>query len=238
LAHVVLDDRRWYYAFRDVEIIRHKMLSSEARLDVQDFGAGASRTRALAEIARRAASSARQGRQLFRLANWANPATILELGTAVGIGALYLQSGARSSRLITLEGSPALAAVARANLDALGFQNQLKILSGPFENNLQPALDQLQVLDFAYFDGNHRQAPTLAYFEKCLGYAQAKTVFVFDDVHWSEDMEAAWQQIQQHPRVTLTVDFWDLSLVFINPDFKQVQHLKIVPSSWKIWKFL
>lgn len=238
LAQVVLDDKRWYYAFRDVEIIRRKMLSSEVMLDVQDFGAGASRRRALPEIVRRAASSSRQGQQLFRLANWAHPATILELGTSVGLGALYLQSGARSARLLSLEGSAALAAVARTNLDALGFQQQSNILTGPFEDTLQPALDQLQVLDFAYFDGNHRQAPTLAYFEQCLRYAQAKTVFVFDDVHWSEDMEAAWRQIQQHPRVTLTLDFWGLSLAFINPDFKQVQHLNIVPSSWKIWKFL
>jgi predicted O-methyltransferase YrrM len=238
MAEAVLEDKRWYYAFRDVENIRQTMLKSRALVQVQDFGVGSSRTVSLKTVVDRASSSTRQGRQLFRLANWVNPDTILELGTSVGIGALYLISGARSAKLITLEGCPQTAATARENFDLLGFQQQATILVGRFEETLPEALQTLQQLDFVYVDGHHRGVPTLEYFEKCLPYAHEKTVFVFDDVDWSPEMAVAWRKIQQHDRVTLSVEFFDFAVAFINPDFKQKQHLNIVPSSWKIWKFI
>lgn len=238
LAEAVLDEHRWYYAFRDIESIRGKMLSSKVVLQVRDFGTGSDRLTPLRKLVRRTASSIGQGRRLFRLANWANPHTMLELGTSVGVGTMYLKAGALSARFLTLEGCPQTAGVARANLDLMGYKDQVEVVVGDFVKTLDPALKKLQTLDFVYFDGNHRQAPTLEYFEKCLSFAHDKTVFVFDDAHWSAEMNAAWDRIQQHPRVTLTVDFFDLSLAFINPDFKQKQHLKIVPSRWKIWKFL
>jgi len=237
LAETVLDDKRWYYAFRDVEMLRGKMLSSDIVLNIRDFGTGEDRKEPLRKIVRRAASTTRQGRRLFRLANWANPHTMLELGTSVGIGSMYLISGAGAARMVSLEGCPETAHVARTNLELVGLQGKVDIRTGPFDQTLPPALEHLKEVDFVFFDGNHRTAPTLEYFEKCLQFAHKKTVFVLDDVHWSATMEAAWSQIQQHPRVTLSIDFFGLSLVFINPDFKQKQHLKIVPSSWKIWKF-
>jgi hypothetical protein len=61
-------------------------------------------------------------------------------------------------------------------------------------------------------------------------------VFVFDDMYWSREMMEAWKQIKAHPRVRLTVDFYDLSLVFINPGIKVQQHWKVVPQWWKPWK--
>ena len=237
LANAVLEDERWYYAFRDVEVIRAKMRSSQAILQVRDFGTGNDRQIPLNHVLRRAASSAGQGKQLFRLANWANPDTMLELGTSLGIGAMYLMSGARTARFVSLEGCPQTAEIARTNIDLMGFGSQVEVMVGPFEKTLQPALEKLQTVDFVYLDGHHLQAPTLAYFEKCLQFSTERTVFVFDDMHWSAEMVAAWAQIQQHQQVTLTVDFFDLSLVFINPNFKQKQHLKIVPSRWKFWKF-
>lgn len=237
LAETVLENKHWYYAFRDVEVLRNKMLSSNIVLNLRDYGTGENQKAPLRKVVRRAASSTRQGRQLFRLANWANPSTMLELGSAVGIGSMYMISGAGAATMISLEGCPESAHVARTNLELLGFQEKVTIKTGPFDQTLQPALEQLGSIDFVFFDGNHRMAPTLEYFEKCLSFAQEKTIFVFDDTHWSAAMEAAWVQIQQHPRVTLTVDFFDLSLAFINPDFKEKQHLKIVPSRWKIWKF-
>lgn len=238
LAEAMLNDKNHYYAFRPIEKIRNRMLRSNIILQVQDFGTGNNRREPLKKLVRRAASSPRQGQQLFRLANWANPGTMLELGTSVGLGAMYLLSGAGAARLLSLEGCPETAAVARSNFELMGFKKRAEILVGPFEKTLQTALEKLQTLDFVYLDGNHQQAPTMEYFEKCLLFSNEKTMFVFDDAHWSMEMEAAWVQIQQHPRVTLTLDFFDLSLAFINPDFKQKQHLKIVPSSWKIWKFL
>jgi predicted O-methyltransferase YrrM len=241
LVNDVLEDRRWFYAFRDVEAVRDKMLSSSARIEVTDFGAGAGnqavvkRKTNVAALARRSGSSPDQGQMLFRLVEWAQPKTILELGTSVGISALYIASAARTARIVSLEGCAECAAVARVNLDILELRN-VEVRSGEFSATLVPALETLGFADLVFVDGNHRSAPTLEYFETCLRYARDQTVFVFDDVHSSADMSGAWQKIRSHPRVTLTVDFFELSVVFINPDFREKQHFCAVSSRLKPWK--
>lgn len=239
LAQAVLDDRRDYYAFRDVEELRERMLASEAALEVTDYGTGAAngvKKRSLRSIVRRAGSSARQGRRLFRLAQWLAPKTVLEMGSSVGISTLYMASAVRNARMLSLEGCPQTAAVAQNNLKAMDLR-QAEIVTGPFERTLIPALQHLQQVDLVFIDGNHREEPTWQYFEQSLPFSHDHTVFVFDDTHWSAGMQAAWQRIQQHPRVTLSIDFYDFALVFLNPDFKVRQHWSIVPAWWKLWKF-
>lgn len=254
LACAVIEDKRWFYAFRDVEAMRYKMLASDVRLNVIDYGAGnlnamesvgngqhpivVGKKRSVRSIARLAGSSARQGRMLFRLAHYLQPRTMLELGTSVAIGAMYLASAAREARFCTLEGSPEIAQVARVNLECLGLEKNVEVTEGPFEQTLTTVLQDLKRLDFVFFDGNHRPAPTLQYFEACLAFSHDKTVFVFDDAHWSEGMSGAWEQIKCHHRVMLTLDFFELSLAFIDPGFKEKQHLQILPARWKPWRFL
>ena len=65
-----------------------------------------------------------------------------------------------------------------------------------------------------YFDANHRYEPTLRYFETCLRKAGEHTVFVFDDIYWSAEMKQAWKEISTDPRVSLSVDFFHIGLVF------------------------
>lgn len=237
LAQALLYDRRWYYAFNDIEAIRQRMLQSDVVLHFTDFGAGqASGSVPLRRVARRSASSSQQGQRLFRLANWAQPRALLELGTSIGIGTMYLASGVRDARFITLEGAVDCAAVAQSNLALLGLPH-VEVRSGEFDTTLTSALADVSPVDLVYLDGNHRRAATLAYFEQCLASAHTNAIFVFDDVYWSEEMTVAWTEIQNHPQVTTTVDFFDLSLAFINPDFREKQHFRIVPYWWKPWKF-
>lgn len=237
----VLEDRRWFYAFDDVEAIRARMMNSTVALEVTDFGASGSgqtvsQKKTLRHIARVAASSPAQGRRLFRLAQWLKPGHILELGTAVGVGTMYLASAARNARFITLEGSEACTHVARANLGILHLNHSVEVLHGPFKDTLSRALQSLGRVDLIFFDGHHRKTPTLTYFEQCLPYVHDRTVLVFDDIWWSPDMAEAWAQIRQHPRVTLSIDCYDLGFVFLNPDIREKQHFRLAPATWKPWK--
>jgi predicted O-methyltransferase YrrM len=237
LCNAVLEESRFYYAFRDIERLRQQMLASQASIQQTDYGAGgpAHAPRKIADIVRNAGSSSRQGRWLFHLVRHLQPASILELGTSLGLGTLYLAGGAPAAKIITLEGCPQTAAVARQHFGMQG-QDRIQLRTGPFENSLLPVLEDLGAVDFIFFDGNHRPEPTLHYFEACLKAAHPNTVFVFDDMYWSVGMRQAWLQIQQHRQVTLSVDFFDLSMAWINPDFKVKQHFRLVPERWKPWK--
>jgi hypothetical protein len=52
-------------------------------------------------------------------------------------------------------------------------------------------------------------------------------IFIFYDIHWSQEMEEAWSEIQEQPSVTLTIDLFFIGLVFFSPDFKEKQHFTI-----------
>jgi predicted O-methyltransferase YrrM len=213
----IIHHKGHFPAYDTIEALRHRLLEDQTLLEVTDFGAGshvgATRQRKVADIARTAAKPARLGQLLFRLANHFQPATMLELGTSLGLTSGYLGLARQNSDFYTFEGCPAIAAQARKNLDALGL-NQVKIVEGNLDQTLSQTLQRLEKVDFVFFDGNHRLEPTLRYFEECLTKAHEGSVFIFDDIYWSGEMAQAWQKIKQHPRVLLTVDLFYMGLVF------------------------
>ena len=208
----------FFGAYGLVEARRQQLLASAASISVTDFGAGshtgAGRSRRIADIARTAAKPAPLAQLLFRLVNYFRPATILELGTSLGLTTAYLAAADSRHRVVTFEGCPNVAAVARATFSALQLSN-VEIVEGNIDHTLAPALAALPgPVNLAFFDGNHRYEPTLRYFELCLAHRTDDSVFVFDDIHWSADMERAWEAIKAHPDVTLTVDLFYIGLVF------------------------
>lgn len=207
-----------FSAYARVEARRAELLNSAASISVTDFGAGshtgAGQQRRIADIARTAAKPPGLAQLLFRLANYFRAATILELGTSLGLTTAYLAAADSRSQVFTLEGCPNVAAVARETLAALHLTN-VSIVEGNIDDTLAPTLSALPApVDFAFFDGNHRYEPTLRYFELCLAHRTDNSVFVFDDIHWSEEMERAWEFIKAHPDVTMTVDLFYIGLVF------------------------
>ncbi len=242
----VLEDDRWFYAFSSVERLRQKMLEGNAQIQVTDFGAGShgappaaeKRLTPLRQIVRRAASRPEQGRRLFRLAAWLKPKIVLELGSSVGIATTYLAHAARRGQVYALEGCAQTAQILQTNLDTLQTRNAT-IVPGNFDDTLAPLLNRLTgPVDLVYFDGNHRREPTLRYFEQCLAHTGPNSVFVLDDIHWSPEMDEAWDAIRQHPRVALTIDCYDLGFVFFKDDFREKQHFRLVPFWQKPWRVL
>ena len=209
-----------YAAYARVAKRRQELLASDQVLQVTDFGAGSQvagaggRRRAVRDIARHAAKAPRLAQLLFRLVNHFQPATTLELGTSLGLTTAYLALADSRRQVITFEGCPNTANVARETLEKLGIKN-VRLVEGNLDHTLPATLASLpQPLDFVFFDGNHRYEPTLRYFEECLTKAHEHSVFVLDDIHWSAEMERAWAAIKAHPSVTVTIDLFFVGLVF------------------------
>lgn len=207
-------------AFGPIEARRRELRRSPQTIAVTDFGAGSQvagaggHERRLRDIARHAAKPPRLAQLLFRLVNHFQPATILELGTSLGLTTAYLAAADSRHQVITFEGCPNTAAVARETFEKLGLKN-VQLITGNLDQTLPATLATLaKPVDFVFFDGNHRYEPTLRYFEQCLAKAHENSVFVLDDIHWSAEMEQAWAAIQAHPAVTVTVDLFYVGLVF------------------------
>ena len=58
----------------------------------------------------------------------------------------------------------------------------------------------------AFIDADHLEAPTLDYMRSILAAVAEEAVLVFDDIHWSPGMTAAWSTIAADTRFALTLD--------------------------------
>ena len=125
-----------------------------------------------------------------------------------------------------MEGSKELASVARQNLKNLELKN-LEIVEGNFDNTLLTIIYQLTSVDFAFIDGNHRQEPTERYFNQLLSKTNNDSIFVFDDIHWSKEMEAAWENIKKHEAIRCSIDLFFIGIVFFRKEFQEKQHFTI-----------
>ncbi len=206
-----------YYLYKHIEKRREELLDSDEKISFTDFGAGKTEanvsTKKIKDLARYSAKSAKYGQLLFRLVNHFQPKQVIELGTSLGLTTLYLASGNSQTQVLTIEGSETVVKIAKQNFEHLQLKNIIQVV-GNFDEVLSPELKRFQKVDVVFFDGNHRKEPTLAYFNLCLQKATENSVFIFDDIYWSDEMIQAWNEIKANNQVTVTVDLFFLGLVF------------------------
>ena len=226
----VLNDRTVYPAYSQVESLRQQLLQNREMIRVEDFGAGSvyqsEKIRRIGSIARNAAKPAKYGQLLFRIAHQYQPDNILELGTSLGLTSAYLASANPGTRLTTFEGAHEIAVRAKANLSSLGLQ-QVQVIEGDFEQTLPVFLRSAGEIGLAFIDGNHRKVPTLRYFDWLLEHQGNDSIFIFDDIHWSREMEEAWETISQHPAVRCSIDLFFIGIVVFRKEFREKQQFTI-----------
>lgn len=234
-----IEDHRHYYIFDRVVTVREKLALNDDLIPVVDYGAGSQvgdkSNIKVNKIARYSAISPAAGRLLFRIARFLHPGTFLELGTSLGISAIYQISANIRGHLTSIEGNPAIAELARKNLKAEGF-DQVRVLDGPFREILPDLLSQSAPVDFFHFDGDHRYGPTIENFERCLLACSPNSVFCIGDIYWSAEMEKAWNYLKQHPRVRLSIDLFHFGLLFLRTEQLEKQDFTLVPAWMKPWR--
>lgn len=207
-----------FYLFSQIEALRESMKYDDRTILMEDFGTGENREIRVRDIAKKSLKRTRLAQMLFRVVNFTNAKNVLELGTSLGITTAYLASPSSDIKCISLEGSQAVAAIAGENFEKLEITNA-KVKVGNIDVTLQQALEELGSVDVVFFDANHRKEPVLRYFSQCLEYIHPETVFIFDDIHWSADMEKAWCTIRNHEKVTAAFDLFESGIVFFSSNF-------------------
>ena len=216
LDDVVYDKSR-FKEYEKVDSIRKELLNRTDEIEITDLGAGStvnpSNRRKVADIAKNSAKGGKWGELLFRLAKHFQPKTMIELGTSLGIGSLYQALGNPNGNLTTFEGCPKTATVAQKQFAKANVSPT--VIEGNFDDTLQPFLDSIEKLDWAFIDGNHQKEPTLQYFNQCIEKCHNDSVLLFDDIYWSKGMAEAWQNIKADERVTVTLDLFQVGIVFL-----------------------
>lgn len=215
--------------YQDIEELRVALLKDDREITVTDLGAGShvnnNRSKQIKQIAKNALKPAALAKLIHRIAADCEPETIIELGTCLGITTSYLAKATSGGKVISIEGCPQTAAVARENVASLGLNN-VEILTGNFDEVFPRVLGKQLKVDFLFIDGNHRKQATLDYFNMALPLVHERSVLIFDDIYWSKGMEEAWEEIKSHPQVSVSVDLFWIGLVFFRPG-QAKEHFKV-----------
>lgn len=213
----VVAPEKEYYVFKKIEKLRNKLLKSKKIISITDFGAGSkvnnSHIRRISSIAKHTLKPAKIGQFLFKTILYFKPKYIFELGTSLGITTLYLAKANTTSTVITFEGCPELSEIAANHFEKLQADN-IRSIPGNIDLTLIKNIEFFSQTDLVFFDANHRHHSTKDYFKACLSKVNENSIFIFDDIHWSTDMERAWKEIKDDPAVTLSIDFFFLGIVF------------------------
>jgi predicted O-methyltransferase YrrM len=226
----VLNDKKKYDVYDAIEKQRQVLLKDKTIIEVEDFGAGSTviktKQRVVKDIAASSLKPKKYSQLLFRMIQFYNKENVLELGTSFGITTSYMSSAKNNPAVTSMEGSQSIANIAQQNFNTLQLKN-VNIITGDFEKTLSPFLNNSNEIDFAFLDGNHRKIPTLQYFNQILSNSTEETIVVFDDIHWSKEMEEVWEEIKIHEAVTLSIDLFFIGIVFFKKDFKVKQHFSV-----------
>jgi len=208
-------DKTKYSGYQAIKNYKKSLLKNASTIKVSDLG--------VADIAKNAGSTDTRTKLLLRLAQYFQPQHVLELGTSLGIATHAIHLGHPEAHISSIEGCPNTASFAKNQLRSNGSE-RIKIINGAFKETLENLT--ANSYDFIFFDGNHQKEATLQYFETLLKTAKNDTVFIFDDIYWSEGMTEAWEQIKAHPTVTVTIDTFFWGLVFFRTE-QAKEHFKI-----------
>jgi predicted O-methyltransferase YrrM len=209
-----------------IEKRRKELLYSPDVINVLDFGAGSNsiqtKQRKIKDIVKNSSKNRKFANLLYRIIDYYKLNNILELGTSAGISSMYMASSGHN--VFTIEGCTETAKLAEENFSKSGLKNiQLKI--GNIDNLLPGILKNQQSFDCVFFDGNHTEEATNRYFEQCLRSVKNETVFIFDDINWSDGMKNAWHHIKQHESVRVTIDLFFLGIVFFRKELSKEDFL-------------
>lgn len=212
--------------FELIEAQRAKLLSDSIVLVVNDLGAGSrvstSDSRRVSEIARAALQPRKSARAFFMMARHFQSKNILELGTCLGITTAYLALSNPQVKVWTIEGAQSVREKALSVLASLNLKNVKSVL-GNFDDVLGEVLTEMETVDFVLIDGNHSYSPTMRYFHQIREKCHENSVIVLDDIHWSEEMQRAWDEIRLSSEVTASLDFFHFGLVLFRKD-RQKEH--------------
>ncbi len=205
------------------------LLKNKKTILITDFGSGSrtfsSNERKVNKIAKSAGIYKKHALLLNRIVRYLNCKNVLELGTSLGLATTAMVLENKQVQIDSLEGCSEILKIAESSFKTIQIEKQITTYAGEFGNTL-PNVIKDKKYDLIFFDGNHQKEATLQYFETCLSTIHNDSVFIFDDIYWSEGMQEAWELIKQHPQVKVTIDVFKWGIVFFRKE-QEKEHFKI-----------
>lgn len=219
----ILDSMFQMSSFVDCCEYRLNMLADDTMLNVRDFGTGNSGQRKVKDIARRSSTDVRYGGVMQKIIDAFKVESILELGTSVGIGTMFLARTNAKAEVTTVEGCPETSKFAKSEFAKRKIAN-VNFINDDFDHLFASNALKDQHFDLAFIDGNHTSEATIRYFDNIIKrYNNKKSIIIVDDINWSRDMYDAWKEISSRMPDSLRVNLFRMGIIFSGYDFPKAE---------------
>lgn len=220
LVSKVLYDRSGKTGLIKMEEIVNDLKKSKDTVKVKEGGSGSlsfnSDERRISDLVKRSSVQPKFGRLLFNLVSHYKPENIYELGTSVGVSTLYLALANTLSKVKTVESDKQLCDFANDIFKDNNIKN-VQVIKGIFDDVIPDLIKRYPSPDFVFIDGNHNYEATIRYYFIFCERIK-KGLMVFDDIHWSREMNMAWKEIIKDENCQITFDLFFMGIVVVNPD--------------------
>ncbi|MFC4230868.1 hypothetical protein ACFOW1_03125 [Parasediminibacterium paludis] len=155
-------------------------------------------------------------RLLFRIANYYQPNNILVIDETLGITTSYVA-------LANTNASVSSYFFHEKNIE------KVKTVMSKFKIDHHYFVDiipMMKAYDLVYiYAQNDLQLNNVL--KQALSFLHPQSILIIHNIHSSKEIEARWLQLQTHTAVTLTIDLFQIGLVFFRPESKIAQHFTI-----------
>ena len=216
--------------------VREELANSDEIIAFEDFGTGKrsvpgawvkpekSDYRHVSEIYRRSAIPHVWGAFLYHLSRSVKPQNVLELGTNLGMSALYFQAALRCAEnlqsgghLYTIEGDPTLAGMAERRLRATG--SNTTVINGTFEESLPAVCKMARKFDLVFIDGHHDENAAIHYVEMIRPYLSNNAIIILDDTEpWAGNIRRAFNRLRAGRDICGTLDLLKMAILVYRGD--------------------
>lgn len=205
----VVYEKNPYYSYDNIEQLRKRLLSDKSSFPIEPTGTGTRKETSVSREVKSSSSKKRYSQLLLRLALHTKAKNIIELGTNMGLGTLYLASS--GAKTYTFEAQKPFVRIARKNFDSLGYDN-ITIVEGNIDTTLPSLLKTIDKTDMAFIDANHRYEPAKRYYGLLKNSISKDGIIVIDDPYHSPEMKALWREVIDDRDVSLTIDLFQMGI--------------------------
>ena len=95
------------------------------------------------------------------------------------------------------------------------------------ENGIDKNCINKTSIDFAFFSNRMKTATLLHDANLIVQKMHSSSWMVLHGIHTSSEMEAAWETFKKHPQIRLTIDLFNIGLLFCRKEQKEQEHFII-----------
>jgi predicted O-methyltransferase YrrM len=190
------------------------------KLLIRDFGAGSKKMgleRKISSIYANVSSKGVYANLLYQLNKHYQFERCLEFGTSLGIGTLNLALGSEKSEIISIEACENTLNFTRTEFEKMGIKNVQFQRNTFYDFILSLKKGETKKFDLIFIDGHHDGEALLFYLKELEPYSHPETLFVLDDIRWSDGMFKAWNKIIKNENFHLTMDLFRMGIISKRP---------------------